>query len=446
MNKLLAFTLLLFFISGSFVATFNPALATSELTENTWNTTAPMDHLRSNFGTILVEGKIYAIGGYAFYEDLTTNERYDPKTDKWTTLAPMPTARSNLLIVECRDKIYCIGGTVDDISILAPDPLAHYLNKVEAYDPVTNTWQSRASLPISVADMQAQVVNGQIFIITPKGELYAYNPIMDKWSSKTSLPTKEEPLQTHVVNDQLYIITQSILYMYNPTTDKWADKTDMPASMTYAFSVVMDNKIIVFDLFNISDIIWYTMYCAQLRVNIYNPITNTWHSGQISDENTFVLTHAWFTVDTTLGTYAPKNVYVLGLKADKENVLNVKPFTWVYDPIDDVWSTAAVTDTDPYTFGKTVVVDDIFYVIGSGYSNVKYIPKAYNPQGYHDNRPYVTPPSTPHATSPNHEQLWSFLTKTAIVATVLTVCVVTALFFYLKKKKNNSPVFRGSLQ
>lgn len=51
--------LLFFFISGTFVATFNPVSA-SELAENSWNTKMPMSQARQGLGAVTVDGKIYA--------------------------------------------------------------------------------------------------------------------------------------------------------------------------------------------------------------------------------------------------------------------------------------------------------------------------------------------------------------------------------------------------
>ena len=408
-----------------------------------------------------MDDKIYAIGGFAYPEYLTTNERYDPKTDQWITLAPMPTPRENFIIVVCQGKIYCMGGTtandgtvinsspiltpippkdpaaVANTGVYVPQPMPFcQTDVVEVYDPVTNMWTRKAHLPINVAGMHTQVVNGQIFIITPQGELYVYNPVNDKWSKKVPLPVKEEPLQTHAVNEQFFIITQSAMYMYDPAKDTWTNKPNMPTLMTYAFSVMVDNKIVVCDLFNISEIIFSNMYRAQLRINIYDPVADVWQVGKTTSEHIFVL---GFTLGVTSGVYAPENVYVLGREASKDDVFDVKPFTLVYNPIADVWSTAKVSETAPYSRGcKMVVVADIFYIIGSSIFDVKYTPVGYNTQGYPNPQPSATVPSTSAITSPDppeSEHVWSFLTQSVVIATVLTISGVTALFLYLRGRK-----------
>src|SRR5262245_6651400 len=52
------------------------------------------------------DGHIYAIGG----NDVATVEGYDPASDTWTTRASMPTARGGLAAVAGPDgRIYAIG-------------------------------------------------------------------------------------------------------------------------------------------------------------------------------------------------------------------------------------------------------------------------------------------------------------------------------------------------
>jgi len=440
MNKVLVCIFLLFFISGTFVTMFN-SVSASELVEDSWNTKTPMNEPRSRLGVIAADGKIYAIGGAEVVDSHTgvihgfvdTNECYDPVTDTWTTLKPMPTPRGDFIIVTCQGKIYCIGGVDGTLFPLGP-PLLNPLTVVEVYDPLTDMWESKKSLPIHVNQgMQTQILNGQIFIITPNGELYMYNPLADKWSTKTSLPTKEEPLQTHVINERLFVITQSAMYMYNPATGKWLNKTNMPTSMIYAFSDTLDNKIVVGDFLITpqTGTLWRGLFSAQLRIRIYDPTSNVWNECKTTDEHIFA-TNPIFnaaTMITTSGVYAPKNVYVLGIEAAKEDLMNVKPFTWLYDPIADVWSTAKVVDTAPYIRGCTMVtIDDVFYIVGRGF-NVKYVPIGYDPQGYPDTQPSAMAPS-------ESEYAGAFLTWSVVIATVSTVgVVIVLLYFYLRKKK-----------
>ena len=54
---------------------------------------APMATARNSVGVAVLDGKLYAVGGYGGGQ-LSSVERYDPATNAWQAVAPMATARS----------------------------------------------------------------------------------------------------------------------------------------------------------------------------------------------------------------------------------------------------------------------------------------------------------------------------------------------------------------
>jgi N-acetylneuraminic acid mutarotase len=124
---------------------------------------------------------------------------YDPAGDSWKSLAPMPTRRGSALASEAGGKIYVIGGatTVDaskDSFFTAFGP-AKVLTTNEVYDPATNKWESRT--PMSVARNHAfgGTVNGKIYVIggrtghafilsaTNTDAVEEYSPLSDSWGA-----------------------------------------------------------------------------------------------------------------------------------------------------------------------------------------------------------------------------------------------------------------------
>jgi hypothetical protein len=89
---------------------------------------------------------------------------------------------------------------------------------VEAYDPATNTWSTKASMPAPLADMSAAVVGGLIYVAggeypgtVPGGpvyhsEVYAYNPFTDTWATKASMPRARDELGVVAIGATLYAI------------------------------------------------------------------------------------------------------------------------------------------------------------------------------------------------------------------------------------------------
>ncbi|MDR2707237.1 MAG: hypothetical protein LBB87_00600 [Nitrososphaerota archaeon] len=431
MNKLVSLLLLFFLISGTFVAVFSHVFA-SELVEDSWNIKTPLKYPREKFVTVIFDGKIYAIGGYGSHgyggSYVGTTERYDPKTDKWTTLAPMPTPRTEVSVVVYQGKIYCMGGVFS----ISGRGITSKTDAVEVYDPVTNKWSKKASLPFEPSST-AYVINDQLFVIERWGrQMYVYNPFDDSWSSKTALPVIMSDMTAIVIDDNLFAIVKNgenelwEMFMYDSVIDSWTKKAtpflhDTPFShnlQTSPYSTftstVVDDKIIV-----CQTTYSYYMESVKLNINIYDTKLDKWSEGKTSPE-TYIASYVYSEV--TSGVYAPKKLYAFGYE---QNDQNMQPFVWVYDPENNVWSTAkamptGVVPSSPSN-GKLVVVDDIFYMLHS-YSlddfNAQYIPIGYL------------------ANDPPSNQPPSLNALIVVVAIVLTVSLVTTgLFFYLKKRK-----------
>lgn len=115
-----------------------------------WQTAPALPEAGDHLSTVVLEGKIYAIGGEhghatdendgAAYVQHTHFFSYDPLTSAWTTLPAMPTGRSHAegttLAVE--GKIVFMGGKLNPTDVS---------DRADLYDPATNSWTQLATLP-----------------------------------------------------------------------------------------------------------------------------------------------------------------------------------------------------------------------------------------------------------------------------------------------------------
>ena len=64
-----------------------------------WSAVVPMNTMRFTHGVAVVDGKLYAVGGYT----VSSVECFDPSTGVWSVVAPMSTTRRDLAVValEC---------------------------------------------------------------------------------------------------------------------------------------------------------------------------------------------------------------------------------------------------------------------------------------------------------------------------------------------------------
>jgi hypothetical protein len=98
-------------------------------------------------------------------------EVYDPATDSWTVAAPMPTAREWLTAVVYGEMIYAIGGYSGSVS-----------NRVEVYDPATDSWTGAVPMSAGREWFAAVVCGDWIYAVGGSdgknhlNRVEAYNP------------------------------------------------------------------------------------------------------------------------------------------------------------------------------------------------------------------------------------------------------------------------------
>jgi N-acetylneuraminic acid mutarotase len=162
-----------------------------------------MPTARQYFGAAMVNGILYAVGG-SNPSILSIVEAYDPSTNSWSTKAPLPGIRHGLALVEAGGSLYAIGG-----NNLNPT------NIVEAYDPLTNSWSGKAPMPTIRSHISGSAVNvgGIIYVIggstngsTPMGTVEAYDPSTDSWSVKTPMPVPRFDLTVSAIDGIIYAV------------------------------------------------------------------------------------------------------------------------------------------------------------------------------------------------------------------------------------------------
>ena len=107
----------------------------------------------------VLNGKLYAIGGRIngrHDKNITENEEYDPATDRWRARASMPTLRSGIVAASLNGKVFVFGGESNSGT--------H--NQTESYDPVSNRWQSWAPMPTARHGLGAAVFGQSIYVIS----------------------------------------------------------------------------------------------------------------------------------------------------------------------------------------------------------------------------------------------------------------------------------------
>src|SRR5664279_1289704 len=111
------------------VERYNPRL-------NRWTASRPLPQPRGGDAGASLDGVFYVAGGYITPrvgdDQLSASVlAYDPQRDRWSDVAPMHTARERLRLVAADRFLYAIGGV---------DANGTSLTTVERYNPRTNNW------------------------------------------------------------------------------------------------------------------------------------------------------------------------------------------------------------------------------------------------------------------------------------------------------------------
>src|SRR6266850_1110478 len=197
-----------------------------------WSTNLPAISSRALGAAATVGGKIYMVGGGTYSCGVNSAlQAYDPLGNAWTNLPNMPTARYEFGATELNGQLYAIGGNPGCGSA------GSAIRAVEAYDPVSNLWTTKALLPTGSWGESVTSVNGKIFVIDGFANyLYCYDPATNGWSLKAPAPAPCSFGSVAVVNGIIYIIgaggasPQAGVYAYNPAADSWSTKASLPTA------------------------------------------------------------------------------------------------------------------------------------------------------------------------------------------------------------------------
>jgi N-acetylneuraminic acid mutarotase len=254
-----------------------------------WATRPPMPSRRGALAVAAAGGKVYAIGGDLCTEGISDAvEAYDPVAGVWSRRAPLPTARQMLgAAVGPEGALYAIGGGVPlDPALPCDQKVA--LDTVERYDPISDTWSVRASLPAPrLAVAVATGADGNIYAFGGHGypgvwgSVYAYSPVRDVWEERSPMPRPRSGIGVAAAPDGLiYVVggfdsmapggAQGVVEAYDPLTDRWTTLAGLP-TQRFDHAVASAANRTVYAVGGRDD-----SFGRTLRVDQYDSATNTW--------------------------------------------------------------------------------------------------------------------------------------------------------------------------
>ncbi len=201
--------------------------------EGIWTTVAPMTTPRWGSASGAINGVLYIAGGYNGSHQFTV-DAYNPATNTWSAKTSLPGYHTSAASGVINGILYLAGGTNNST----------FINTVRAFDPVANTWTAKTSTLSLRSQAAGGVLNGLLYVAGgynsggSLGTLEAYDPAGNTWSTKAAMPTARSGLAMGVVNGILYAVGGvnaanlpiNTVEAYNPATNSWTTKAPMPTA------------------------------------------------------------------------------------------------------------------------------------------------------------------------------------------------------------------------
>ncbi|MFL5493110.1 MAG: Kelch repeat-containing protein [Gemmatimonadales bacterium] len=212
---------------------------------NTWTTRAPLPSpLTETNGAGVINGKIYVSGGCFGYKDYSNALwMYDPVANTWTEKHPMPFASFAGTSGVIDNKLYVMASCQGQEDCYGDEaPYWGFLR----YDPASDTW-TRLRSPTSgdVYSYGSAATIGKKFYVTGgwfNRGMEAYDPTTDTWSSKASMGSPRYSAAYTAVSAKFYVIggvrtnpddsrtVVATTSVYDPATNTWSHKAEMPTA------------------------------------------------------------------------------------------------------------------------------------------------------------------------------------------------------------------------
>ena len=184
--------------------------------------TIPEARRRGSAGTVLYNGKIYLAGGIINGHTSGTVawfDEYDPATDTWRALQDAPRIRDHFFAIVVEDKLYCIGGR--NTSFHQPDFGAFFgavILDVDCYDFKKRVWTTLppgANLPVGSAAAGTVYLGERILYFggeTASDALNttrAFDPRTGTWTELAPLQQGRHGTQAVVFQNRIYVASGS---------------------------------------------------------------------------------------------------------------------------------------------------------------------------------------------------------------------------------------------
>lgn len=214
-----------------------------------WSQAPSMEARRSTLGVAVLNNLIYAVGGFDGSTGLNSAEMFDMRTGEWRMIAPMSTRRSSVGVGVLNGFLYAVGG-YDGAS-------RQCLSSVECYNSENDTWSLIAEMSARRSGAGVGVLDGLLYAVgghdgpLVRKSVECYNPETNCWTPVADMVMCRRNAGVIAMDGLLYVVggddgssNLASVEVYNPKYDSWTMlSTFMTIGRSYAGVSVIDKPL-----------------------------------------------------------------------------------------------------------------------------------------------------------------------------------------------------------
>ena len=216
--------------------------------QDKWRLAEPMITNRFDVAVAVLQGKLYAIGGYCAenqLENLAIVEVFEPELKKWKRICSTSKPKYGLRSAVLNNRLYVYGCSTDE-----------EFYTIERYDPKLDVWIMVSSMKKRRYAAGVTAFNGGIVVAGGDNGFRAcdsvefYDTQKDSWTKIASMNDRRCRLGLSALNGLLYAVGGydsidflSTVECYNPSDDKWTYVSPMNVKRGLMGLVTCNSKL-----------------------------------------------------------------------------------------------------------------------------------------------------------------------------------------------------------
>jgi N-acetylneuraminic acid mutarotase len=270
----------------------------------------------------------------------------------WSTHAPLSLGpRQEMGVAALDGRVFVVGGF---------DGSGQPVATVEAYDPATDRWAQRASLPAPLHHVNLAAVNGRLYVVGglsgasfgASGTTLLYDPAADAWSPLNSMPagTERGASGVAVLGDGRIVVAGGLrggvsvpdASVFDPASGSWSPLQPLAVARDHLAAATVGGRVYA--------VTGRSAGVLKAALEMLDPATGSW--GRRAD------------IPTARGGVAAAELsgrlVVLGGEGNRADPAGVFHQTESYDPAVDGWRTDTPMRTARHGIGAAVIGNRLF--------------------------------------------------------------------------------------